>query len=384
MTTAPAYRPRDPRLDFFRGLGMFIILIAHIHWNSWVNWIPARFGFSDAADLFVFCSGMASALAFARIFEARGWLLGTARILHRMWQVYWAQIGCFLIGFSILATADLWLGRATYIPLVGLEAFVDNPMLYVPSLMTLTFLPPYFDILPMYLVILAMIPLVMALARLSPNLALATIVIIWFLGNRGILHLTADLQTGRMWYFNPFAWQLVFFTGFAFIKGWLPAPPRSAWLAALAMALILFAAPVSCNAGYQCYAGFGHVPLFGEIREWLEPVTDKTGMGPLRYAHFLATAYIAFLLVGERGERLRGRLVEITIKVGQQTLAVFLTGLVAAQLLSILVNEAGRGWLVVLVANLLGFATLIATAFVAAWFKASPWKEKGARAPSPE
>ncbi len=47
-------RMRDPRLDFFRGLGMFIILIAHIPGNTWLNWIPARFGFSDAADMFVF------------------------------------------------------------------------------------------------------------------------------------------------------------------------------------------------------------------------------------------------------------------------------------------------------------------------------------------
>ena len=68
-------RARDPRLDFFRGLGMFIILIAHIPWNSWTDWIPARFGFSDAADLFVFCSGMASALAFGRVFAEQGWLM---------------------------------------------------------------------------------------------------------------------------------------------------------------------------------------------------------------------------------------------------------------------------------------------------------------------
>jgi hypothetical protein len=50
---------RDPRLDFFRGLAMFIILIAHVPSNWWTLWIPARFGFSDATEIFVFCSGMA-------------------------------------------------------------------------------------------------------------------------------------------------------------------------------------------------------------------------------------------------------------------------------------------------------------------------------------
>ena len=61
MKQAP--RTRDLRLDFFRGIGMFIILIAHITDNPWTLWIPARFGFSDATEMFVFCSGMASAIA---------------------------------------------------------------------------------------------------------------------------------------------------------------------------------------------------------------------------------------------------------------------------------------------------------------------------------
>jgi len=46
---------RDPRLDVFRGLAMFIILIAHVPGNFLALWIPARFGFSDATEIFVFC-----------------------------------------------------------------------------------------------------------------------------------------------------------------------------------------------------------------------------------------------------------------------------------------------------------------------------------------
>lgn len=71
--TAPAARARDLRLDFFRGLAMFIILLAHTPGNVWTLWIPARFGFSDAADIFVFCSGLASALAFGVVFTKRSW-----------------------------------------------------------------------------------------------------------------------------------------------------------------------------------------------------------------------------------------------------------------------------------------------------------------------
>src|SRR3546814_8321500 len=49
---------RDPRLDFFRGVAMLIIFVAHVPDNPWAGFIPARFGWSDATEMFVFCSGL--------------------------------------------------------------------------------------------------------------------------------------------------------------------------------------------------------------------------------------------------------------------------------------------------------------------------------------
>lgn len=43
---------------------MFIILIAHITGDLWTVWNSVNFGFSDVAEMFVFCLGMASAVAF--------------------------------------------------------------------------------------------------------------------------------------------------------------------------------------------------------------------------------------------------------------------------------------------------------------------------------
>ena len=100
MTPTEREAKRDPRLDFFRGLGMFIILIAHIPWNGFNNWIPARFGYSDATEIFVFCSGAASAIAFLKVFESRGWWIGTLRVAFRIWQIYWCHIAIF---FAVLA-----------------------------------------------------------------------------------------------------------------------------------------------------------------------------------------------------------------------------------------------------------------------------------------
>src|SRR3954466_3049487 len=88
-----AKRPRDPRLDVFRGVGMLIILVAHIPGNAWAVHLPARFGFSDATEIFVFCSGVASTCTFGRVFDSAGWSIRTARILHRVWQDRSEHIG---------------------------------------------------------------------------------------------------------------------------------------------------------------------------------------------------------------------------------------------------------------------------------------------------
>ena len=52
---------RDLRLDLFRGLALWLIFVDHIPANI-VNWITIRnYGFSDAAEIFVFISGYTAA-----------------------------------------------------------------------------------------------------------------------------------------------------------------------------------------------------------------------------------------------------------------------------------------------------------------------------------
>ena len=105
QTAAKSQKQRDLRLDFFRGIAMFIILIAHTPGNWLTLWIPARFGFSDATEIFVFCSGMASALAFGAVYAKKSWFLGAARICFRVWQVYWAHIGVVLATALLMVVA---------------------------------------------------------------------------------------------------------------------------------------------------------------------------------------------------------------------------------------------------------------------------------------
>ena len=210
---------RDPRLAFYRGIAMFIILVAHTPGNFLTLWIPARFGFSDATEIFVFCSGMASAIAFGKAFEHRGWFLGTARVAFRVWQVYWAHIAVFFVIAVLMATLNSTeLFKKDYIGSLNLWPFFKDPVPQLMGLMTLTYVPNYFDILPMYIAILAMMPIVVGLKNMHGALAVVFVLVIWLGANMGYLAMPAEPWSERTWFFNPFGWQLVFFTGFALMS----------------------------------------------------------------------------------------------------------------------------------------------------------------------
>lgn len=372
---APAKRPRDVRLDFFRGCCLIIIYIAHVWDNPWAHFIPARFGFSDATEIFVFCSGMASAVAFGSVFERHGMMMGVARIAHRCWQVYWCHIGTFLAAVAVMAAADLWPATGGgYLDGANIgAALTTHGREVLLGLVTLTYVPNYFDILPMYMIILAMIPVVVALVRFDRTAAALAIVAVWLIASSGRLDLPAEpwsvgTTSGRTWFFNPFSWQLVFFTGFAFMRGWLPAPPLDRRLVAAAAVILALSAPLAWYPALQwseTLAGWSSA---------LAPLTDKTHFGLLRYVHFLALAYLAYAAAGENGVRLRGPAAEWLRRLGQQSLAVFMTGLVLSFAASVLLNMIGRGFWAVALVNAGGIAMLFGVSRAVAWFKSSPWQ----------
>ncbi len=361
--------PRDPRLDVFRGIGMFIILIAHVPGNAWTLWIPARFGFSDATEIFVFLSGMASAIAFGRVFDRSGMAIGSGRVAHRVWQVYWAHVGTFVVIAALMVIAGDTPRGESYVQSLNLRWFFETPGPLLVSFLTLTYVPNYFDILPMYLVILAMMPVMLAAERLHRALPFLLMAAIWGIAQTGALDLPAEPWSDRTWYFNPFGWQLVFFTGFFIMRGRIPVPGWDPRIAIAAAAVVLLTVP------FAWYRALDAVPALREAATAIAPLTDKTHFGILRFVHFLALAWLAANLVGEGGRRLKGPAFRVVARVGQQSLAVFITGMVTARALGILLDQTGRDPASVAAANLLGFAVLIVTAYVVGWFKDSPWKQ---------
>ena len=61
---------RDVRLDFFRGIGLWMIFLDHIP-HDVVSWLTLRnYGFSDAAEFFVFISGYLVGFIYAPVMKA--------------------------------------------------------------------------------------------------------------------------------------------------------------------------------------------------------------------------------------------------------------------------------------------------------------------------
>ncbi|PYE87272.1 hypothetical protein C7477_1147 [Phyllobacterium leguminum] len=347
---------------------MLIILLAHIPNNNWALCIPARFGFSDATEMFVFQSGMASAVAFGSTFDRNGPVALIARVAQRIWQIFWAHIAVFITVTAIMIVAGTRYDGVTYVESLNLAPFIQNPGHLLVGLLTLTYVPNYFDILPMYIVILALMPAMILASKIHRFLPFAMMVALWLATQFDLTGLPAESWSDRRWFFNPFGWQLLFFTGFFLMRGNLPAPGFDPRLMAFAVVVVILTVPFAWVRFQEAY------PAFQMAANTLFPLTDKTDFGLLRFVHFMALCYIAVHLVGEKGARLRGPMVRVLTVIGQQSLAVFITGMVIAQPIGIALDHAGRTTLAEAVGNLFGFATLIGAAYLVRWFKSSPWK----------
>jgi hypothetical protein len=372
-------RVRDIRLDFFRGICLFIIFIAHTYGNPWANFIPARFGFSDATEIFVFCSGMASAIAFGATFQRHGLLVGFGRVTFRIWQVYWAHISLFITVICLTLITDQWLdgGNGAYLRGLKFEnLFNENAKSAMAGVVLLQWAPPYLDILPMYLIILCMMPFFILIANANKYAAAGLVIVLWLAAHVTGLNMVSPAWSDASWFFNPFGWQLIFFTGFAFMRGWIPAPPVDRRLVIAAIVYCLFSLPLEWEPALLTF------DFLMQTREAIAPLIDKGKLGILRYIHFLALAYLAYVAVGEGGRHLKGPVVQVVAKVGQQSLGIFMAGIVLAFIMGPFMNAFGRNVLTVTIANVGGFAILITIAYTVAWYKSAPWSKRPADRPA--
>jgi hypothetical protein len=366
---APLPKLRDLRLDFFRGLALLIIFVSHMPDNWLARFKPGAFGFSDSADIFVFVSGYAAALAYRKIFSRAGFFIGTSRIVKRVAELYACNLGLFFIVATLCVAGDRFLETGIdYINLMNLDFFFDHTQDALLSLFAIRWVPNYFDILTMYMAVLAMMPLLILLARAHVALAGFASIALYLCVPLFGWELPAELEFDRPWFFNPFAWQLLFYTGFFLGAGWIIPPTSRRWLTMFCAVFVIVAIP------FSHFPSYSSVAFLSTARAYIEPLLSKTNLGVLRYVHFLCLAYLAVTLLKGHEDSLHSRYAAPIVKSGQQALPVFLTGIAMSFSAGMALDVWDRSISKTVVVNAVGIGLLVLTAYIVAWFKSEPWR----------
>ena len=356
---------RDLRLDLFRGVALWLIFLDHIPENI-VNWFTIRnYGFSDATEIFIFISGYTAAFVYGRTMRERGFMLSSARILRRAWQIYVAHIFLFTIFMAEIAYVAATFDNPLYAEEMKILDFLKQPDITIFQALLLKFKPVNMDVLPLYIVLLLLFPPALFLLLRQPNFALGGSAVVYALAWKFDLNLPA--YPNGVWFFNPFAWQLLFVFGAWCALGGaqkLSGVLRSQLVLVAAIIYLLFAFAITLTWHFESLDRF--VPTW--LAEWMYPI-DKTNLDVLRFAHFLALAAVTVRFVPRDWPGLKSAILQPAIRCGQHSLEIFCLGVFLAFAGQFIVSEFSGGPLLQTGISLLGIIIMIATANLISWYK---------------
>src|SRR5215831_9796169 len=365
-TFAVASGQRELRLDLFRGLALWLIYIDHVS-PDLLTWFTIRnYGFSDAAEIFIFISGFTAALVYGRATFEAGIVIGTARVLRRVWQIYTAHLLLFLVLMAEIALVTTISEKPSfYIQEMEVGEFFKQPGTVMIQALLLRFRPLNMDILPLYVVLMAFLPLILLLARLQKDLPLVLSVGLYILTLRYDLHLSTYPE--GFWSFNPYAWQLLFVFG-----TWCALGGGKRLSPILDSPLIFWVA-----VAYLCAAFFVTLTWYfpwleSFIPAWLARLIypiNKTDFDVLRFAHFLALAVVALHFVPSGWAGLRSPWARPLILCGQYSLQVFALGVALSFAGYALLMELDAGVVLHVIVGAAGILILYGVARMFTWYK---------------
>ncbi len=313
---------RDTRIDLFRGIANWFIFLDHIPDNV-VSWITVRnYGFSGAADLFIFISGYAAAIVYAKMTVERGFVVGASRIFKRVWQLYAAYVVLFVIYLVTITDVATRYATPELIYEFNIAGVVDHPVRMLIYGLLMEAKPLNLDILQLYIVLLAFFPPVLWLMLRKPDLALAGSAALYFAARAFDWNLRS-LPDGN-WYFNPYCWQLLFVLGAWFAFGGLEkcrSLLKSSMLFYLAISYLLFALVMTMAGRFPELGDLMPANLFFAFNP-----NDRVNLAPYRVLHLLAAIFVVTRFMPKDWPGLEWRIFRPLIVCGQQSLTVFCLG----------------------------------------------------------
>ena len=352
---------RDLRLDLFRGVGLWMIFLDHIP-DDVVAWLTLRnYGFSDAAECFVFISGYLAGYIYGPIIAGGNFLAAVKRLWTRVWQMYVAHIMLFLLFTAQIARTVRKFDNPMYEDEFNVHSFLQHPDVLIGQALTLRYKPVDLDVLPLYISLIAASPLILWCLLRRPNWTLLGSILL-YIGARIFDWNLASYPPGTHWYFNPFAWQLLFvfaaWCGVGAIAQ-LEFVIRSRAALTVAFAWIAFAFLIVMT---------WHLPFLDAMMpKWLikaiYPI-DKTDLDMLRLTHFLALALVVSRFFPRRSEILTSKWLRPLVLCGQHSLPLFCFGVFLSFAAHWFLVQYSHGVWAQLLVSLVGFLTMVGLAWL--------------------
>jgi hypothetical protein len=317
-------------LDFFRGLVLLIIVVDHIGGSILSRFTLHAYALCDAAEVFVFLGGFATATAYVTLAERRNETIARSRFLRRSLEIYRAFLvtaGLMLLVSAVLSAFSI---DGPNLALTDLDDLIAAPAAALRDILLFRRQPYLASVLPMYAFFALLVPMILPLARSKPWLLLAGSVALW----AGAPAINAYLPAApdMHWDFNPFAWQLLFVLGV--LARCQPVYQRaSAHRLGWIVSLLAFAV-VAGAAYYKLIVE--HAPLDASL---------KQNLSYLRALNFLAIAWLVANL-SELGwaKKLAQWLPWVGV-IGRKGLLCFIAGAVISLVVDSVLYAATDGYL---------------------------------------
>ena len=355
---------QDPRLYLTLGIANLSVFVDHIP-NNVVNQLTLRnFGFSGAADLFVFVVGYGVAIIHGRMALERGYLVAATRIFRRVWRLYAAYVVLFVIYINFIAYVATQSKAPEIIHQYNISGILDHPLRILIRGLVLQEEPLNLDLLQLMIPLMAFFPLALWGLLRWPNVTLAASIALYLAARW--FDWSIRVSPDQEWTFNPLCWQMLMVLG-----GWFAVTGASGrvlrdlpWLRILAGGYLVFALAVTLLRRSPELSAYLPDLLLTNIAP-----TDKEDLAPYRVVHFLALAFLATHLVPADHPGLRLKPLQAVIRCGEEWLAVFCVG-VFLSFAGHLILITGPNLLVMqIVVSIIGFAAMTAVAYYVAWSK---------------
>ena len=354
----------DARLYLTLGIATWSVFVDHIP-NNVVNLLTLRnFGFSGAADLFVFVVGYGVAVIHGRIALERGYVVAATRIFRRVWRLYAAYVVLFVIYIDTIAYVASQSMAPEIISDYNISGILDHPLRILVRGLVLQEEPLNLDLLQLMIPLMAFFPIALWGLLRRPNVTLALSVAFYFAARW--FDWNFRTYPDQEWAYNPFCWQMLMVLG-----GWFAVTGASvrglrnlSWLRALAGAYLVSAMAITLMRHSPALS----VYLPDMIRNGITPI-DKEYLAPYRVIHFLALAFIATHLIPPDHPGLQWKPLQMVIRCGEEWLAVFCIG-VFLSFAGHLILITGANLVVMQIGvSLAGFAAMTAVAYYISWSK---------------